>query len=229
LDEAVRVSLSAGEFQYVETGDPSAPPMVLLHGLRSSSATWEPVTPGLAERWRVFALDQRGHGMSARTPEYSFEAMRDDLLEFVDRLGLDTFLLVGHSMGGSVAAIFAEQHSDRLDGLVLVDSPPPDGEGDWTVPARPDGELDYDWDCFVAIFHQLADPDPAWWADLQRISVPTLVISGGSTSPVPAHVLPEVARRIGGAALTTIEGAGHVVQQTRPTEFVAAVTAHFGG
>ncbi|MFI6825904.1 alpha/beta fold hydrolase [Kribbella sp. NPDC050241] len=222
----MRVALSAGEFEYVETGDSSAPPMVLLHGLRSSAATWEPVTPGLAERWRVFALDQRGHGASARTTEYSFEAMRDDVLEFVDRLGLHKFLLVGHSMGGSVAAIFAEQHSERLTGLVLVDSPPPDGEGDWTVPPRPDGELDYDWDCFVAIFRQLADPDPAWWADLPSISAPTLVISGGSTSPVPPHVLPEVARRIPNATLTTIEGAGHVVHQTRPTEFLNAVTTH---
>jgi pimeloyl-ACP methyl ester carboxylesterase len=62
------------------------------------------MAPELATRRRVIALDQRGHGASVRTPGYSFEAMRDDLLEFVDQLGLGTFLLMGHSMGGSVAA-----------------------------------------------------------------------------------------------------------------------------
>jgi pimeloyl-ACP methyl ester carboxylesterase len=51
--------------------------------------------------------------------------MRDDLRQFADALGLDRFVLGGHSMGGTVATLFAERYPDRLAGLILVDSPPP--------------------------------------------------------------------------------------------------------
>jgi pimeloyl-ACP methyl ester carboxylesterase len=56
-----------------------------------------------------------------------------------------------------------------------------------------------------------------------RLSPPTLILGGGSTSPVPQHRLVEVAERIPDAQLVTIEGAGHAIQRTRPAEFLAAV------
>jgi esterase len=74
-----------------------------------------------------------------------------------------------------------------------------------------------------AIFAQLSKPDPAWRADLPAITAPTLVIGGGATSPVPGHLLTELTRLIPGATRITVEGAGHVVHQTRPEEFLAAV------
>lgn len=125
----MRVLLDAGEFHYLEYGDPAAPPMVLLHGLGADSSTWAEVAPALGADHHIFALDQRGHGGSVRTGRYSFEEMREDVRQLADRLGLKRFLLCGHSMGGTVATLFAERHSDRLTGLVLVDTPPPDGRG----------------------------------------------------------------------------------------------------
>jgi len=223
----MRISLSAGEFEYVDRGDPAAPPVVLLHGLSGDSSRWDLVVPELAEHRRVLALDQRGHGASARTPSYSFEAMRGDLLEFADALALPPFLLVGHSMGGTVAALFAEQHSERLTGLVLVDAPPPDGDGDWTVPPRPTGPPTFDWNCLTAIFAQLADPDPAYLTDLPKITVPTLLLGGGPTSPVPQHKLAEAAARIPTSTLLTIEDAGHNIHQTKPHQLLTALTTHF--
>ncbi|WP_460652484.1 alpha/beta fold hydrolase [Kribbella endophytica] len=223
----MRIDLTAGPFTAIEYGDTDAPPLVLLHGLTSNAATWEKVAPHLARTYRVIALDQRGHGDSVWTEQYSFEAMRDDLLEFTDRLALDQFLLCGHSMGGTVAAIFAEQYADRLTGLVLVDSPPPDGEGNWTVPPRPEGQLPYDWTCYAAILGQLANPDPAWKANLPAITVPTLILAGGTTSPVPHHKLTEAAARIPHAHPATIEGAGHAIQQTRPTQFLEEFERRF--
>jgi len=153
----LKVRLTAGEFRYDEYGDASAPPMVLVHGTHTDASTWAAIVPELAATRRVVALDQRGHGGSARTSEYSFELMRDDLLEFVDALGLEKFLLCGHSMGGTVTTIFAERYAERLSGLILVDSPPPDGQGDWPLPPKPDGELGFDWEVLVGIFAQLAD------------------------------------------------------------------------
>ncbi|WP_198676057.1 alpha/beta fold hydrolase [Kribbella monticola] len=224
----MKITLTAGEFQYVEYGEASAPPMVLVHGSHTDGSTWAAVAPELARSRRVIALDQRGHGGSVRTSSYSFELMRADLLEFVDGLGLEKFLLCGHSMGGTVAALFAERYAERLSGLILIDSPPPDGHGDWTVPSKPEEQLGFDWEVVVAIFAQLADPDPAWWADLPAITVPTLVVGGGSTSPVPQELLAKVVELVPDAKLITIEGAGHAVQRTRPAELLHAIHARFG-
>jgi pimeloyl-ACP methyl ester carboxylesterase len=226
--DLVRVKLTAGEFRYDEFGAADAPPMVLVHGSHTDASTWAAVVPELSGSRRVIALDQRGHGGSPRTPEYSFELMRDDLLELVDALELEKFLLGGHSMGGTVAAIFAERYAERVSGLILVDSPPPDGGGDWTLPPEPAEDPGFDWAALEAIFAQLADPDPAWWTDLPAITAPTLVVGGGSTSPAPQELLEKVAALIPDAELVTIEGAGHAIQRTRPAELLAAIHARFG-
>jgi esterase len=216
------VELGAGDFCYVEYGDRAAPPLVLLHGMPSDGSTWAGVAPELSTRCRVITPDQRGHGASARTATYSLEEMREDLREFADALGLDRFVLGGHSMGGTVATLFAERYPSRLAGLILVDSPPPDGSGAFDPGPRPDGDLPYDWAVMPAIFAQLNDPDPAWWAELRAITAPTLVIGGGSTSPVPQQLLAKLAGLVPDATLVTIEGAGHAVHRTRPAEFLAA-------
>jgi len=217
------VALKAGDFHYVEYGDRAAPPLVLLHGMPSDSSTWSDVAAELAARYRVITPDQRGHGASARTASYSLEEMREDLRQFADALGLDRFVLGGHSMGGTVATLFAERYPDRLAGLILVDSPPPDGSGSFDPGPRPDGDLPYDWAVLPAILAQLNDPDPAWWAELPAITAPTLVIGGGSTSPVPQDLLDKLAGLVPAATLVTVEGAGHAVHRTRPAEFLRAI------
>jgi esterase len=104
------VELEAGEFSYVEYGDRAAPALVLLHGMPSDGSTWEGVAAELAAGYWVITPDQRGHGASARTATYSLEEMREDLRQFADALGLDRFVLGGHSMGGTVATLFAERY-----------------------------------------------------------------------------------------------------------------------
>jgi esterase len=91
------VELEAGGYHYAEYGDPSAPPLVLLHEMPSDCSTWAGIAPELAAGYRVVAPDQRGHGSSARTATYSLEEMREDLRQFADALGLDQFVLGGHS------------------------------------------------------------------------------------------------------------------------------------
>ena len=87
----------------VEWGDPQAPVIVALHGLRSFAHTWEPVALPLADRWRVIALDQRGRGASDWDPQrrYFTPHYLRDLEALVDQRGLARFVLVGHSMGGT--------------------------------------------------------------------------------------------------------------------------------
>jgi len=76
--------------------------------LGAGADDWVDTAIALSDRRRVIALDQRGHGASARPGFYSFELMRDDLARFIDNLGLLRPVLIGHSMGGTVAYLYAE-------------------------------------------------------------------------------------------------------------------------
>jgi pimeloyl-ACP methyl ester carboxylesterase len=73
------------------------------------------------------------------------------------------------------------------------------------------------------ILRQLEEPDPAWWADLPKITALTLLIAGGPSSQVPQELLTEVARLIPSCQLVTIENSGHHVHQTSPDAYVRAV------
>ncbi len=111
---------------YVEWGAPHSKPLVLLHGLTGHARTWDRLALELAPRFRVLALDQRGHGDSDPAPDadYRVGTMAGDLTAFVDRLGLGTFTLVGLSMGGRVAIAYAGGNSARIERLVIVDIGP---------------------------------------------------------------------------------------------------------
>jgi pimeloyl-ACP methyl ester carboxylesterase len=112
--------------RYVEWGAADAPAIVALHGLRSFAYTWEPVALPLADRFRIIALDQRGRGESDWDAQrrYFTEHYVRDLEVLVDRLELARFVLLGHSMGGSNAFVYAGRHPERLAGLVIEDMGP---------------------------------------------------------------------------------------------------------
>ncbi len=97
-------------------------PMVLLHGLASQSHIYDLVAPRLAQNYRVVALDQRGHGESAKPDSgYDFESVIGDLLAFLDALKFKRAIIVGHSWGGNVALQFAATYPERVAALVLID------------------------------------------------------------------------------------------------------------
>jgi 3-oxoadipate enol-lactonase len=73
--------------------------MVLLHGLGSNGSSWTAIAEALGESHRVYVPDMRGHGASDWPGTYSFELMRNDVLGFLDALGLDRVTLIGHSTG----------------------------------------------------------------------------------------------------------------------------------
>lgn len=97
--------------------------MVLLHGIAGTSATWDAVTPRLAERYDVLAPDLLGHGESAKPPgDYSLGAYANALRDLLEALGENRATFVGHSLGGGIAMQFAYQFLERCERLVLVDS-----------------------------------------------------------------------------------------------------------
>ena len=99
-----------------------APTVVLLHGLAATGPlNWDPIIESLAERFRVLALDHRGHGRGIRPDEpVSLEDCADDVAALLDVLGVRRALLVGYSMGGAIAQLTWRRHPHRVAGLVLL-------------------------------------------------------------------------------------------------------------
>jgi len=101
-------------------------PIVMLHGLRGYAETWQAVAERVPGRFRPLALDQRGRGGSDWAPWQSYWAEQyvSDLESVVDQLGLDRFVLLGHSMGGTNAIVYTARHPDRVAALVIEDMGP---------------------------------------------------------------------------------------------------------
>lgn len=218
----MEVDLSAGTFAYLDS-ETSGTPTVLLHAMGRSAADWQPVFARMPERFRLLALDMRGHGSSCRPGAYSFEAMRDDLKEFADALGLNQFNLAGHSMGATTSILFAEKWPSRIRRLILEDTPPPSGKEQIpTPPDQPSEPVEFDWRLVGPIIEQLNHPDPAWWSNLNQIAAPTLIVAGGEPSFIDQDELTRAVRRMPDARMVTIE-AGHHIHSTRPDDFVAGI------
>tara|TARA_B000000460_G_scaffold41838_1_gene25871 strand:+ start:202 stop:1164 length:963 start_codon:yes stop_codon:yes gene_type:complete len=121
--------------QFVEIGDgvkvhlrdegpKDAPAIILLHGSNADLHTWQPWVDALKGRYRVIRFDQVGHGLTGPDPnnDYSVANFVSDIDEVADKLGLQTFVLGGNSMGGGHAVAYALAHPDRVKGLILVDA-----------------------------------------------------------------------------------------------------------
>ena len=99
------------------------PPLVLLHGITSSSETWRRVMPALARNHTVIAPDLLGHGKSAKPRgDYSLGAYASGVRDLLLALGYPRATVVGHSLGGGIAMQLAYQFPERVERLVLVDS-----------------------------------------------------------------------------------------------------------
>jgi pimeloyl-ACP methyl ester carboxylesterase len=118
------LSISGLRLQCYEWGDPTAPPVVLLHGGSAHARWWDRFADAIADAYHVVALDLRGHGNSehADPPAYRIEHYADDVAKCIDALGLAPVIVVGHSLGGLVSAAYAGRAPERLTALVIVDS-----------------------------------------------------------------------------------------------------------
>jgi non-heme chloroperoxidase len=107
--------------QYAEQGDPAGLPVIFLHGVTDSWRSFELLFTHLPGAFRAIAVSQRGHGDSDR-PQSGYRAkdFSDDLAAFMDALGLERAVIVGHSMGTQGAQRFAIDHPERMLALVLV-------------------------------------------------------------------------------------------------------------
>jgi 3-oxoadipate enol-lactonase len=207
------IDLGRVRLAYRVRGEAGAPVVVLLHGGGEDSSTWDSVVAGLAGDHRTVAVDLRGHGGSERPGVYSFELMRDDVAALLDALDLTGVALVGHSMGGVVAYLLAQERPELVRRLVLEETPPPLPMG---FPVPDEGEVRR------PIISQLNAPDPVWWQRIPRVTVPTVVIAGGEGSFLPQQLLAEMAGRFPHGSLVTIP-VGHRVHAQAPQQFLDTI------
>jgi pimeloyl-ACP methyl ester carboxylesterase len=98
-------------------------PVIFAHSLAGNSSHWKAQLEQLRPHRRAVAFDFRGHGRSepAKDGDYSIAGMASDIAAVAGSLGLERFVLVGHSMGGGAALAYAGAHPERVAGLLLVD------------------------------------------------------------------------------------------------------------
>ena len=146
------------KLQYVEQGNPSGVPVVLLHGYTDSWHSFELVLPYLPVSIHAFALSQRGHGDSERPVSgYRPHDFAADVAAFMDARNIARAVIVGHSMGSYVAQCFAMNYPDRTLGVVLA--------GSFTT-LQGDAGIQEFWNAAIS---KLADPiDPSFALEFQK-------------------------------------------------------------
>ena len=122
-----RLRANGLELHLLDWGGDARVPALALHGFALNCHSWDEVAPELSKRVRLYALDQRGHGLSdraARVEDYTRDDMVADALGVLNALGLERVVMIGHSMGGMNAMTFTARHPERVRALVLVDVGP---------------------------------------------------------------------------------------------------------
>lgn len=111
----------AGDISVLDGGNGSLLPVLFSHSFSGSAEQWLPQLEHLWPSRRAVAYDMRAHGESAPSPtnDYSIQAQADDIGAVADKMSLDRFVLVGHSMGGAAAIAYAGAHPDRVAGLLI--------------------------------------------------------------------------------------------------------------
>jgi pimeloyl-ACP methyl ester carboxylesterase len=109
---------------FLDHGKDGTPPLIILHGLFGSGRNWGTIAKRLANSYHVFALDLPNHGRSDWTEDMDYPHMADAVVGWMDGRGLDSAVVLGHSMGGKVAMQMALRHGGRVDRLIVVDIAP---------------------------------------------------------------------------------------------------------
>lgn len=116
-----RASVNGIELFYLDT-EASGDPILCLHGRWGRGETWAGFMRHYGDRYRVIAPDQRGHGLSGKPiSRYTSEEMAGDAIALLDRLRIDSAIIVGHSMGGGIAACLAAHYPERAKALAILD------------------------------------------------------------------------------------------------------------
>ena len=120
------VTVNGLRLHYLDWGGAEKPPFIMLHGIARHAHTFDHIAADLARDYRVIAVDMRGHGDSAWSPDaaYMVEDYVKDLEGLVRQLRLRRLTLLGNSTGGRVVQVFAGTHPDLVDRVIVEDVGP---------------------------------------------------------------------------------------------------------
>jgi pimeloyl-ACP methyl ester carboxylesterase len=240
---AVARSIAIGGVRLAYTVAGSGAPAVLIHGLGGSGRWWGPVVPALARDHNVHTIDLVGFGASAGQ-RFSLEAAADQIGAFMDALGITGALVVGHSMGGFIAAELAADRPELVDRLVLVDAAGLPFRARFVTHAmnalRATLESSPRFLAMAAVdtlragpFTLIAATRSILASDLSeklgRIAAPTLVLWGADDPLIPAATGRDLARALRDGRFELVDGAGHSPMWERPERFTALVRAFVRG
>src|SRR5690242_12594795 len=120
------VTVNGLRLHYLDWGSPDKQPFIMLHGIGRVAHSFDHIAPRFSKDYHVIAIDMRGHGDSAWSPEgaYLVQDYANDLTAFVEQLNLRNVVLLGNSTGGRVVQVYAGTHPERVAKLVVEDVGP---------------------------------------------------------------------------------------------------------
>jgi pimeloyl-ACP methyl ester carboxylesterase len=231
-----------------------APAVLLIHGAGGSHLHWPNALRALPQA-NVYALDLPGHGRSGMEGRSSIPGYADAVLAFMDALGLESAVPIGHSMGSATALMLALEAAHRVEGLVLVGS----GARLRVLPALLDGLLE-DFEstvktiveyCYASgatdrmkrvAVGQMLELSPQVvhddftacdafdvMGDLGTVRAPTLIITGTEDIMTPPKYAQYLAEHIPDSRLALVEDAGHMVMLEQPETVAQAIGEFLSG
>jgi pimeloyl-ACP methyl ester carboxylesterase len=249
----------AGDLVVSYIGRGPGTPVVFIHGNWATKSWWRPVLDRLPAGWYGLAYDLRGRGRTTGPDsDYGIPSLAADLRAFADALGLGTFHLVGHSLGGAVAMQFALDSPARVRSLAAVAPAWVDGMPQEAINADRQRLLKADPGLFARALRAIAPavPDDGSWEQLvaeghgQRLSAalgavdalsrwgpgdrlrsiacPKLVVGGECDLLVPVPVVGRAAEALG-AKCVVLPGVGHSPNVEAPDALLRCLLPHFAG
>lgn len=230
----------------------SGPPLVMLHGATSTGREdFAAQVPWLSRAFRLYLPDARGHGSTRWdvAAGFSYDRLVDDVLAYVDALGLDTFHLLGFSMGAMTALQFATRYPDRLRTLIVVGITTQREPRTSVVRRLMDPERidrnDPAWGALLGRRHDAVQGDGAWRQllpaiaadvvtqpllgprELRRVELPALVAVGDHDPFVPVDHAWGLMRQLPDGRLFVAPDCGHEVMVRRPALFNEACAGFY--
>jgi pimeloyl-ACP methyl ester carboxylesterase len=228
-----RVRVGSATLSYQVAG--AGPPLILLHGLAGSGRWWQRNIAHLAQHFSVYVVDLIGFGASRGSHPLIFDEVAGYMLAWMDQLEIRRASIIGHSMGGLVAADLAAHAPDRIERLVLVDAAAFLIEQRYVYHVqgllRELFQIQSDFfslllsDAYRAgpftllnAINQLLNSD--FSAKLSQVQAPTLLVWGEHDAIVPLEIGKRLCRHLpANNKIVVIKGAGHNPMWDRPGAF----------